>query len=83
MPFQFHIKPLGELEQGFELSCEGIFPSAVHHDRFIEAVIHAVQIGHHLPGEIKVFGCEGRVIETLPLRWDAPAFNHLSDRRAA
>lgn len=82
MPFQFHIRPVGDLEQGFELSCEGIFPRSVHHGRLIEAVIHAVQIGHHLPGEIRVFGCEGEVLETLPLRWEASA-DCQADRRAA
>jgi hypothetical protein len=83
MPFQFHIRPLGDLEQGFELSCEGIFPTRVHHDRLIEAVIHAVQVGHALPaGEIQVHDCDGDLVETLPLRW-SPAPLVEMERRAA
>lgn len=78
MPFYFHIRPIGEIEQGYELSCDGIFPKRVLHERFIEAVIHAVQVGHCLPGEIQVHGCDGDVIETLPLRWEAPGLRSLN-----
>jgi hypothetical protein len=67
MSFNFQIRPIGSAEQGFQLSCEGVFPDEVHHDRLIEAVIHAVQVGSRLPGEIQVFDCEGQVAEVLPL----------------
>lgn len=67
MSFHFQIRPVGSEEQGFQLSCEGVFPDEVHHDRLIEAVIHAVQVGSQLPGEIQVFDCEGHVAEVLPL----------------
>ena len=68
MSFNFQIRPVGTVEQGFELSCEGIFPENIHHSRLIEAVIHAAQVGSHLPGEIQVFDCEGQLAEVLPLR---------------
>jgi hypothetical protein len=68
MPLQFHIRPVGDLEQGFELTCDGIFSSRVHHDRLIEAVIHAAQVCHAWPGEIQVHDCDGDIVETLPLR---------------
>jgi hypothetical protein len=68
MHFQFQIRPLGRPEQGFALSCEGIFPNPIHHGRLIQAVIHAVQIGSHLPGDIRVYDCAGVLAETLPLR---------------
>ena len=83
MPLQFHIRPVGDLAQGFELSCDGILPSRVHHDRLIEAVIHAVQVGHAWPGVIQVHDCDGDIVETLPLRWVAPASQVESERRAA
>lgn len=83
MAFHFQIRPVGEAEQGFELSCEGIFPNAVHHPRLIQAVIHAVQIGSHLPGQIDVYDCTGVVAEVLPLRCDDLADQLFSERRAA
>lgn len=70
MHFHFQIRPVGQAEQGFELSCEGIFPNAVHHPRLIQAVIHAVQIGSHLNGDIRVYDCTGELAEVLPLRLD-------------
>lgn len=70
MSFTFRIDPIA-LDAGFELSCEGILPESVHHSRLIEAIIHAVQIGHHLDGQIQVFDCDGNVAEVLPLRWQA------------
>jgi hypothetical protein len=70
MHFHFQIRPLGEPEQGFELSCEGIFPNPIHHPRLIQAVIHAVGIGRHLPGDIRVYDCAGSLAETLPLRFE-------------
>lgn len=83
MPLQFHIRPIGDLEQGFELTCDGILPSRVHHERLIEAVIHAVQVGHAWPGEIQVHDCDGDIVETLPLRWVARAPHVEMERRAA
>lgn len=72
--FTFHIHPVGGLDKGFDLSCEGIFPDSVHHSRLIEAVIHAVQVGHRLDGQIQVFDCDGNVAEVLPVRWgDQPS----------
>ena len=68
MAFTFHIRPIG-LDKGFDLSCEGVFPDSVHHSRLIEAVIHAVQVGNQLEGEIQVFDCDGNVAEILPVRW--------------
>lgn len=70
MTFNFKIRPLGEPDQGFELSCDGVLAEHVHHERLIEAVIHAVQVGSRLSGEIQVFDCRGRVAETLPLRYE-------------
>ena len=76
MPLNFQIKPVGRVEQGFALSCAGIFPSYVHHDRLIQAVIHAVQLGRQRPGEIQVFDCEGHLAEVLPLGADPFAEIH-------
>ena len=83
MPFHFQIRPVGEVEQGFELSCEGILPDSVHHPRLIQAVIHAVQVGSHLPGEIRVYDCTGELAEVLPLRCDNLADQLQPARRAA
>ncbi len=58
------------MEKGFELSCEGVFPDTIMHGRLIDAVIHAVQVGCHLDGEIQVFDCDGNVAEVLPVRWE-------------
>jgi hypothetical protein len=69
MSFKFLIQPIG-LDAGFELSCEGILPDAIHHQRLIDAVIHAVQIGYHLDGQIHVFDSEGQLAEILPIRWE-------------
>ncbi len=83
MPFQFQIRPLGDVEQGFELSCEGIFPENVHYPRLIQAVIHAVAVGSHLPGEIQVYDCMGDLAEVLPLRCDNLADTLHLERQAA
>ncbi len=72
MSFQFLIQPVG-LDDGFELSCEGVLPESVRHDRLIDAIIHAVQIGHHLNGQIHVFDFEGKLAEILPIRWEEKA----------
>jgi hypothetical protein len=69
MPFTFQIHPIG-LDAGFELSCEGVLPENIHHHRLIDAIIHAVQMGHHLDGKIQVFDCDGNVAEVLPVRWE-------------
>ena len=72
MSYHFQIRPVGALGQGYELSCEGVFRRRVMHQRLIEAVIHAVQVGHRLPGEIQVFDSQGQVAEVLPLRCAQP-----------
>ena len=74
---------MGDADQGFELSCEGVFQRQIHHERLIEAVIHAVQVGHAWPGVIQVHDCDGDIVETLPLRWVAPAAQIQMERRAA
>ena len=83
MSFQFQIRPVGDAEQGFVLSCEGIFPETVHHTRLIQAIIHAVQVGSHLPGEIQVFDCLGDLAEVLPLRCENFAEHLHPERQAA
>jgi hypothetical protein len=82
MHFHFQIRPVGQAEQGFELTCEGIFPNSVHHPRLIQAVIHAVQIGSHLNGDIRVYDCMGELAEVLPLRLD-DVFNQLESQACA
>jgi hypothetical protein len=69
MSFTFTIRPVA-LKKGFELACDGVFPETVRHRRLIDAVIHAVQVGHQLDGEIRVFDCDGKVAEVLPVRWE-------------
>ena len=67
MSVHFHIRPVGDLEQGFELTCDRFFSHRVHHQRLFEAVIHAAQVAGGLAGEICVHDCEGDLVETLPL----------------
>jgi hypothetical protein len=69
MSFTFQIHPIGP-DSGFELSCEGILPENIHHRRLIDAIIHAVQMGHHLDGIIQVYDCDGGIAEVLPVRWE-------------
>jgi hypothetical protein len=83
MSFHFQIRPLGQAEEGFELSCEGIFADSVHHPRLVQAIIHAAQIGSHLPGDIQVYDCTGVIAEVLPLHCENLAEQLHSESRAA
>jgi hypothetical protein len=71
MPFVFQIRPL-TLEEGFDLSCEGVLKESSRHGRLIEAVVRAVQLSHNLRAEIQIFDCDGRIAEVIPLPADAP-----------
>ena len=66
MPFTFQIRPL-TLEEGFDLSCEGVLKENSRHGRLIDAVVRAVQIGHDLRAEIQIFDCLGQVAEVITL----------------
>jgi hypothetical protein len=72
MPFIFQIQPVS-IERGFTLSCEGILDEPVLYTRFIDAVIHAAQLGRELDGEIHIFSPAGRVAEVLPLPHHHPS----------
>lgn len=72
MPLLFQIRPVS-IQRGFTLCCEGILDEPVHHERFIDAIIHAAQLGRELDGEIHVFSPAGRVVEVLQLPSYAPA----------
>jgi hypothetical protein len=72
MPFVFQIRPVTP-DEGFDLSCQGIFASEVRHRRLIDAVVQAAQLGRDLNGEIHIYDCDGRVTEVLPLPSRAPA----------
>ena len=65
-PFIFRIHPLG-IEEGFELSCEGVLPQALQVKRLYDAVIYALHIGRDLEGELHLFDSFGRLSETYPL----------------
>ena len=71
MPFAFQIRPLS-LARGFELTCEGIIPSALHYPRLFEAMVQAAQLGRDLDGEIQLFDSAGHLLETLPLHTSNP-----------
>ena len=66
MPFIFRIRPVS-LEKGFTLTCDGILQDELFHQRLVDAVVQAVQLGRHLDGEIQIFDVEGRLADTLPL----------------
>lgn len=66
MPFVFQIRPVAP-DEGFDLSCQGVFASDVRHPRLIDAIVQAAQIGRDLSGEIHIYDCDGRVTEVLPL----------------
>ncbi len=71
MPFAFQIRPLS-LARGFELTCEGVLPSARNHSRLFEAIVQAAQLGRDLDGEIQIFDDAGHLIEVLPLHTSNP-----------
>ncbi len=73
MSFIFQIRPVS-LEKGFDLSCEGLLKEDVREPRLIDAVVHAVQLGRELDGEIQIFDVEGCVAEVLPLPLRAKHF---------
>ncbi len=73
MPFVFQIRPVS-IETGFDLSCEGILEETSHHERFIDAIIRAAQLGRDMDAEIQLFDSNGRPVETLQL--PTPPTNH-------
>ena len=72
MPFVFQIRPVTP-DEGFDLSCQGVFASDVRHQRLIDAIVQAAQIGRDLNGEIHIYDSEGRVTAVLPLPGRTPA----------
>jgi hypothetical protein len=62
----FQIRPVS-IDQGFELSCEGLIEASVPHRRLIDAIVQAVQMGRDFTGSIHIFDGEGKVAEVLPL----------------
>lgn len=72
MPFVFQIRPVTP-DEGFDLSCQGIFAGEVRHPRLIDAIVQAAQLGRDLDGEIHIYDSDGRVTEVLPLPSRSPA----------
>lgn len=64
--FIFQIHPLS-IEQGFELTGEGIIPQPLHFQRFFEAILAVGQIGQGLEAEVRIFDTTGAVIEVMEL----------------
>ncbi len=72
--FIFKIHPRG-IEQGFELSCEGILPQPLQVKRLYDAVIYALHLGRELEGELHLFDSNGRLAEIYPLHPEFPKSN--------
>jgi hypothetical protein len=66
MPRTFEIRPLG-IGLGFSISCEGDLHEDARRLRLIDAIVHAVQLGRDLEGEIQIFDAAGKLAEVLPL----------------
>ena len=66
MPSTFEIRPLGVAE-GFRISCKGVLDQDARRPRLIDAIVHAVQLGRDLEGEIQIFDAAGKLAEVLPL----------------
>ncbi len=75
--FVFQIHPCG-IEEGFELSCEGILPQPLPVQRLYDAVIYALHLGRDLEGELHLFDSSGRLAEIYPLHPELP--NSISSR---
>ena len=65
--FTFQIHPLS-IEQGFELSCEGIMRQPLRLNRFFEAVLAVGQIGQGLEADVQIFDTTGAVVEVMELK---------------
>ena len=71
--FIFQVRTL-TIEDGVELSCEGIEEKPLGPMRLIDAVIHATQIAGILPATIEIFDGAGELVETIEL--NAPGLIH-------
>lgn len=68
--FTFQIRPL-TMDEGFELTCEGIMEHPLRVERLFEAVVLATQLGQGLDFEIQILDVAGDVAEVLELRREA------------
>lgn len=64
--FVFQIRTLS-IEEGFELSCEGVLEHPVRPVRLIEAIICATQMAKDLRARIEIFDSCGVLVETIDL----------------
>jgi hypothetical protein len=69
--FIFRIHPRG-IEEGFELTCEGVLPRALQVERLYDAVIYALHLGRDLDGELHLYDSSGRLAEMYPLHPEFP-----------
>ncbi len=69
--FVFQVHPCG-IEEGFELSCEGILSDPLRVKRLYDAIIYALHLGRDLDGELQLFDSSGRLAETYPLNPELP-----------
>src|SRR5271154_4831339 len=66
LPIIFNIRPIS-IETNFELSPQTVLPRPVRFPRLFDAILHAIQVGDGAPARVRIFDCDGRLADTLPI----------------